>query len=174
MSGVWKKLGWSLAGLLLLGCGRGVMPPSREAGVFAKYRDAFVTYAGKYGVDSMGADTFPIEFGTPTEDSAVAECRVDLVHGKRIVVRESSWKGYSEDSKQSLLLHELGHCVLRRVHRSDVVINPTKSPTAVLPPNEAPASLMNPKFVPGDTYRAYQEFYLKELFSAEFRPSLQP
>jgi hypothetical protein len=49
------------------------------------------------------------------------------------------WKGVPNQNKEALVFHELGHCLLGRVHRDDLL------------PNKADASLMN-----SNSYGPYQ------------------
>jgi hypothetical protein len=54
--------------------------------------------------------------------------------GQRIIIIKKDflcWKGFSNQNKEALVFHELGHCFLDRVHRDDLL------------PNGADASLMN-------------------------------
>jgi len=154
-----------LFSLILVSCGTGVIGPSVNVGQFDQYRRAFKNYAQQYSADIEGYDTIPIEFGIPHSDTAIAECDVYYLEGRKIIVLESYWNTVDDNSRESILFHEFGHCVLNRVHRTDTVTDETQQEAYSIPPLETPVSLMNPYYINGSVYMAYQQFYLTELFA---------
>ena len=91
------------------------------------------------------------EFGDLGVGSRRAQC--ELGSGTpRIVVDRKYWEGYNEDERRMIMLHELGHCVLFRMHKEDEFDDGT------------PYSLMNPLLFDESLYLSSQEHYLHELF----------
>jgi hypothetical protein len=74
---------------------------------------------------------------------------------KRIEVAKYFLDKNGDDTQtlESVLFHELGHCVLGRQHLNDSRDN-------------LPMSLMNKNAVPGSLYWSNREYYLDELFSS--------
>lgn len=68
------------------------------------------------------------------------------------------WKLMSEDKREALMFHELGHCILNRRHDSEYVEIKGKW---------VPRSLMNPFILSSQIYLENREYYLDELFSIQ-------
>jgi hypothetical protein len=100
--------------------------------------------------------------------TTVGECVWNVITGRKIILDQVHWQEWDDASKESLLFHELGHCVLHRAHRLDTV--------QMVPPGDTvattfSASLMNPTFVDGATHLQFKDYYLNELFTVS-QPSL--
>lgn len=74
--------------------------------------------------------------------------------------------GYLVSDKEQLLFHELGHCILNRVHDSSVVWA-TDSPGYILD-----STTMNPFHMSAQFYNVNHDYYMKELFGVKELPSL--
>lgn len=67
------------------------------------------------------------------------------------------WQYESATLKENLLYHELGHCVLHRLHNTAVWTAPDAS--------NIPVSIMFPTLINELSYIKYHAYYLNELFS---------
>lgn len=72
---------------------------------------------------------------------------------RRVTFDPDFWNSVSETQKGLLTHHELGHCVLYRPHRSDLLSS------------GAYASIMYPIIMSSTTYTKNAAYYLEELFS---------
>jgi hypothetical protein len=68
------------------------------------------------------------------------------------------WPRYSADQKESLMFHELAHCVLHREHDTVQIYDGR----GIL----IPRSLMYPQIPPPGVESRYRDYYLGELFSS--------
>lgn len=75
-----------------------------------------------------------VEFGPTQGEDVCGECRLQPGKTPRITLNTNSfcWQNASAEEREGLVFHELGHCLLKRDHRSDRF------------PNRAFVSLMNP------------------------------
>jgi hypothetical protein len=71
-----------------------------------------------------------------------------------IQIAKIYWDDIDSEGKEELLFHEMGHCVLNRVH--DWTVN-----------NQVPVSIMSPAFFGSALYVPNKAQYLYELFSQE-------
>jgi hypothetical protein len=71
-----------------------------------------------------------------------------------IQINQSMWDSLDADGQQELLFHELGHCVLNRVHEE--ILN-----------NGVPVSVMSPIFLGSSLYDANKDQYMHELFTSQ-------
>jgi hypothetical protein len=77
-----------------------------------------------------------------TSENLCGKCTKQPSEGQRTIKIKKDflcWKGVPNQNKEALVFHELGHCLLGRVHRDDLL------------PNKADASLMN-----SNSYGPYQ------------------
>jgi hypothetical protein len=78
------------------------------------------------------------------------------IHGEGLTpvvsVNPEIWRSLSEDERQAVFHHELGHCVLLRDHRDD------ESATGV------PLSMMHSRSIDPSLLAINSNYYLKELF----------
>lgn len=84
------------------------------------------------------------EYGTPWSAPA-------------IILQKHYWEDYSEDTREELLFHELGHCLLMRDH-----VETTFKDASDL---EAPTSIMFSRVIPGAIYVTNRNYYINELFT---------
>jgi hypothetical protein len=94
-----------------------------------------------------------IKFGFPSrlndEHDFVGWCELNTT---TIIVEKDTWNTYKEGSRQSLIDHELGHCLLERNHRP------------YLAEGNHPVSIMYPKVLPSDYYDKHKGRLYSELF----------
>jgi hypothetical protein len=77
-----------------------------------------------------------------TSTNLCGKCTKQPAEGQRTIIIKKDflcWKGVPKQNQEALVFHELGHCLLGRSHRDDLL------------PNKADASLMN-----SNSYGPYQ------------------
>ena len=94
-------------------------------------------------------DGLTIEIAEVTSQNADGECRAD--HGKRTITLDSEWIRYTEERKESVLFHELGHCVLGLDHDNRKC-------------GDRPCSIMNSSAPGTKNYGEHKSQYLEDLF----------
>lgn len=166
----WKrKSGWRLLadailalGLLLsttlAGCGRGIDPGLADRGEFEKFFQNYLVYAKAHGVPTEGDQALRIEFAD-LNSTEVGRCETGFLQGRIVYIDRVRWKDMSDGSKEALVLHELGHCLLNRGHRTD------KFPADDPDMPGAQKSLMYPYATSGYRYESHKTYYLDELFA---------
>ncbi|HUP58614.1 MAG TPA: putative metallopeptidase [Bdellovibrionota bacterium] len=130
-------------------CGK---QPTLQLNEFATYVDMFQEEAASHGQPVKVTDLI-VRFGTMENPYERGICEIAGDETPVITINQEAWDQMSEDEREPLMFHELGHCVLRRKHRADQ-IGPG-----------VPASLMNPYTIAGWTYGQYKKHYIDELFS---------
>lgn len=119
---------------------------------FVGYYMNFLTYARSYGVNlpSKGLTIHFGKTGRPKDPrrSTIAECSIRRAE---VVVDKTWWISFHESERENVMFHELGHCLLRREHRNDMVKN-------------HPLSIMHESSVDNSQYERFKGYYLKELF----------
>lgn len=141
-----------ISGLLLVAfsaCGK---KPVLEVGQFSPYVQSFEKQAATHGQAVKVTDLI-VKFGPMENKFERGICEINGDDTPTILINEDAWNQMSEDEREPLLYHELGHCVLKRKHRADQMSD------------GVPASLMNPYTIAGWTYDEYKSYYLNELFS---------
>ena len=144
-----KKL--LIIALLVAGCGQNHTPVFQITG-FETYYNTFVSQTNKSTNDII------IQFGnvdaimgsSPSSDY-VGVCQQASNMTGKVTLDQNFWSSASEDERQELLDHELGHCILNRVHRTDFL------------PNGVPASIMNPYLFNPAIIKANSQYYYNEL-----------
>jgi hypothetical protein len=152
-------------GICLIGaCGRTVIGPTLDHGEFETYFQRFEIAAKHYGRNIENSKDVRIEYGEVDTADVVGQCQTNILTGSRIVLVKSTWQGLSDASRESLIFHEFGHCILSRDHvPDDLKVGDPGAPETV--GSNTPRSLMHPSFVPGSIYSALKDYYQKELFS---------
>lgn len=139
-----------LAALILGGCGSN--PHHFDVTGFETYYNNFAV-AG-----NVQCDNLIIKFGTLGDPGPVAgseivgECITQENATPVVVIDQLYWSQASDSVREELIWHELGHCLLHRVHRMDVLSN-----------NE-PASIMNPMLFDPYAIQNNYQYYKTELF----------
>lgn len=105
---------------------------------------------------SFTVGDIPINFGDTENDSFQGVCFEYPDGTKEVIIRQSWWNGASDEYRESLVFHELGHCRLGRDHLDDVraVGNGTHK-----------VSMMNSIIVAPQNYKDHKDGYHKELFT---------
>ena len=75
--------------------------------------------------------------------------------GPKVKIDPEYWDEADEGEKESLIMHEYGHCVLDRDHEDALIIKDGI---------KIPKSVMNTYTFSGAIYLKYKEHYMKELF----------
>ena len=161
-----RALALGVALALLFGCGRGIDPGLAERGVFEPYFQRFLDYARERDVAVPGAEILRIELAE-LRSSEVGRCETGFLQGRIVYIDRVRWESMSDASREALILHELGHCLLDRGHRTERFAE--DAPTM----GGLPKSLMFPYAAAGSRYLEYQTYYLDELFAAGQRRSGQ-
>jgi hypothetical protein len=140
-----------LLAVAMQGCGRAEL---RISG-FEKEVEAFEQASVEAGHPLKVTDLI-IEFKTQAKDQ-FASCHANEGNTPRIEIDHKAWDGHSEEDRESLLFHELGHCILHRAHRSGSYVDEDGM--------RQPLSLMTPAAVGGANFHLRHQHYIEELFS---------
>lgn len=97
-----------------------------------------------------------ITFDLVDDDPDVIGACMIGVYKSKIKIKTNSWRAMTDEEKEMLIFHELGHCVLGRKH-CDV-----KS-------NGIPISIMYPNILVSGQYRNSRKYLLDELFNEDQR-----
>jgi hypothetical protein len=108
----------------------------------------FLTTA--HGRNTYGDASMEIVFGTLNPNVEIGVCEVGI--GRKITIDPSSWATLQEYSRQNLIFHELGHCILNLGHDSTLMSN------------GIPNSLMNPSLLPDGIFEFFRSHYMNQLF----------
>ncbi len=114
----------------------------------------------------VSTDRLIVEFGDPQGGDVCGRCLLEAGQPPHVVLSMDAycWQQASDNEKEGLVFHELGHCLLGRLHRSEHFAN------------RAYVSLMNPdnmgvyatcRYPIGDDEcdkRPRRTYYLDELF----------
>ena len=146
------------------GCGNGVVGASQDQGEFKDLASKFEDESRSNGFELGGITrTIPIQFGE-TKPTEFAVCQTSDLGEPRIKVNQSQWATLSDNMKEEVIFHELGHCALGRGHiETRISLHDEDGTTEA----NVPESIMNPFLVPGETYHKNRKFYIRELFSTE-------
>ncbi len=152
-----------------MSCGRGVTPSPGDRGPFDSYFQQFESFSVQNGRDTFGDDAITIAFAKLNGTEA-GRCEWHFIKGRKVLIDPDKWEGLDEPSREALLFHELGHCLLHREHDSKEARIPDLRSAAEKDPRDGtteftgPKSLMNPTSVAGSVYLRNKGYYVKELF----------
>jgi hypothetical protein len=137
-------------------CGKGTSAPAKtvSVGSFAPYVSRFEDTSIDFG-NAVKVDNLVVQFGqmdTPAEHG-VCDITGDG-SPPTITIDQAYWNQADENTREALIFHELGHCVLRRVHETTIAAN------------GEPESMMYPYTMDKQVYAKYRQQYLQELYSA--------
>lgn len=124
-----------------------------------KYVQKFVDDAKAQGVDVLPHVKNPtlelriMDLGA-WSSSTIGLCETSKTR-RRLTVDPDFWRNATEERRELLMHHELGHCVLNRRHRSGTLSS------GIL------VSVMGPKIMSGKTYLANYDYYQAELFDRD-------
>lgn len=118
---------------------------------FNYHKRLFQEYSVRYGNHFISVKDMSIQFGDMPNKHTVGYCQT--TSPRHIVIDREYWERCPTNEKETLILHELGHCVLDRDH--------TEKPQK----GTCPDSIMNPSNIPSECYEILKTKYLKELFN---------
>ncbi len=101
-----------------------------------------------------------IEFSDESDETVRGElgaCQKGLLNGnpiRRIKIRRGRWQEASQDSREQLIFHELGHCLLNRSHSDSYV----RRGRYVMP-----TSIMSASQISDEVYKVNRDYYISEL-----------
>jgi hypothetical protein len=166
-----KKLLFPIIFLMILSCEKQtIIEPAiyKINAVFEPYLKVFVDEAQKRG-KTIVLENLIMVF-EKTSNGACGECIIQNKGNLQRTIKIDTtdnlcWKTTYNQNRESLILHELGHCLLKRPHRSDVTKN--DSPVSIMYPTAN--GLYEPCVYAisgsNDCDKRYRrEYYLNELF----------
>lgn len=122
---------------------------------FQSYVDMFFEEAQIRNVNISQDDfSFSVNFG---EESNLGIC---FPSTNRILISRIQWGRLSELSKQYLIFHEMGHCILERLHDNEVL--PNGECKSMMQGGEGNECRMNI-----DNFEVWRTYYLDELFNTK-------
>lgn len=134
--------------LVWTACGRKI----RITGEFEPYVEKFESESSRFD-QAVAVEEVIIELGT-LETSKNGVCILKSNEPPKIIIQYSFWKSASQESKEVLLFHELGHCILKREHKE-----------GVHPTSFRPVSIMRSEIVSAQDFLENYDEYLGELFN---------
>jgi hypothetical protein len=121
---------------------------------FQSVVDAFTTESQAQGSPVTITDLIVQSTSNFPSGSEMGTCIQEEGATPVIQISQPLWDSLDADGQQELLFHELGHCVLGRVHEENLN-------------NSVPTSLMNSEFLGSALYNANKAQYLHELFTGQ-------
>jgi hypothetical protein len=152
--------------LWLVGCG-GHPHKLKIDPAFQPIYDRFLKDAAEHGVN-LRVDDLTIQFGDlggPSEsgtlfgrcDQGSDQTPTVTINTNRLIPQ---WDQQNAQGQESLIYHELGHCVLKRDHDSSRINETNRYGTFLIP-----KSVMTPSRPSDFFYLIWHEHYLTELFT---------
>lgn len=139
--------------LLLIGCAPYYVDPRGIRGIDPSFEYEVRLFESLYGQrikdPAIGFGNLPLP--------QVGRCAMYSTGHWEITVDKTYWSRVSKEARLGLVLHELGHCVLKRPHDNNVVITQGNY--------QVPKSLMYPYNFYDDGYSFMETYYFKELFN---------
>lgn len=119
---------------------------------FTSYVTRFQQSAAQVG-SPLAVTNLRIQFGQMENPQERGLCDVSSLESvPTILIDKAGWSQMDDASREEVLFHELGHCVLRRKHNAGL----TKG---------LPVSMMNPYTIGDGVYLSQHDYYLRELFA---------
>ena len=121
--------------------------------------DVFKDEALKRGLDITDSQQVIIQFDATCKDNELAVSTIYLNGIDRAIVvhfDEYKWSHLTDIGKEQVVMHELGHSILKRIH------NDKLSPLGNV---QIPVSIMYFRHIDDLTYYRNRNYYLTELFS---------
>lgn len=140
---------FALMALTLVGCNR---QTTLDVGEFHPYVQRFEQEASRNGAPLQVSDLI-IRYGAMQNALERAACELTDGETPLIIVRQDTWDRMSDAEREELMFHEMGHCILKRKHNSN------------LTDDGYPESIMNPYMIRGTLYETFRNAYLAELFA---------
>ena len=171
-----RSLGFLAIVALLAGCGMGVDGPALDTGEFETYFARLESYAAKRGTATRGLRAIPVALAD-LGSKENGRCEWNFLTGRRVLFSRSFWESATDDGREALFLHEMGHCFLHRSHREDhgLLENEEKGADAHAEgeaepdrsEEDAPESLMHPTTLAAEVFARHRDHYLDELFGTK-------
>lgn len=132
---------------------------------FSRYIDKFIQLAHNYGNPAQDGN-ISVSFGDTSSHGAnvIGYCQIQSDGTRFVIIKQNFWNAQDTLTNESLLFHELGHCILNRAHQPN--FRPEK--------NLWPVSLMNPYIVRSAIYGQDQAYYQQELFTVSYPKLTMP
>lgn len=121
--------------------------------IVTQFEQAGRQYSGNA---SFKVTDVPVNFGNTENEKFEGVCFSYPDGTTEVIIRETWWNSASQALKESLLFHELGHCVLGRDHDNEAFD---------IDGSSHKASMMNSVIVNSSQYSRYRAGYLTELFT---------
>ena len=122
---------------------------------YQPYVDAFQERAREIGTNVSIANLI-IQSVPQLSTNIIAQCEHSTINGvdqpPTISVSQLYWKNFDVTYREQVIFHEMGHCVLNRVHRPELN-------------SGIPISIMNPYSFGGNPYVSNYKQYINELFN---------
>lgn len=118
------------------------------------YVESFIKEAASQGKEVVNYDTDVVFSDTlvNTSPNAVAEC--GKAEGFKVIhVKKSNWDASDAIVREVVMFHELGHCLLDRVHVNSNIPN-----------TNMPGSVMYPYVLKSTLYASHRDYYMFEMF----------
>lgn len=128
-------------------CGKSV----RDTGEFEPWVRKFEVESTNYG-HPLKIEEIIIKMAD-LELNKNGECILSYDMPQQINIQRSFWEAATPETREILIFHELGHCILFREHNDEFDAHTLR-----------PMSLMRSKILPSKTFKENREQYLKELF----------
>lgn len=122
---------------------------------------SFAPYVAKFEADSIAqgapvkVDNLIVQFGVMDFSAERGDCTISGDLTPVITLDQEYWNSTDEPGREALIYHELGHCILRRVHRN------------TLNGDGIPISDMNKYTIDSVTYQQFRAQFVAELFTIE-------
>lgn len=130
--------------LSILGSGCAVYVPPSE---FKPYYDKFELGTGIRPTTDIVFKDLP--------EGTNGQCAMNA-YSKHIYINLVYWKIFSDNQREELVTHELGHCELGLQHDNTLIVH-----NGLL----IPKSVMTPYIFSGDVFEVNRDYYYKELFN---------
>ncbi len=98
-----------------------------------------------------------LTFGSTPSMNETGVCEYSEDETPKITINQRIWNTLNDYDKQEVIFHELGHCVLRRIHQNSEMRAYNNTQTI-------PSSVMYPYRIAGTIYRDHMPHYHDELF----------
>jgi hypothetical protein len=131
--------------------------PSDIAPIVAKFQQDAL--AQNHVVDTDSVQYSFQSLGQENGEQEIGDCQMNSDGSNpTVIIDTNSWASFSDTQKEMLVYHELGHCVLGRVHDSSYWAVPSTAFSIV-------NSLMYPSQTDASNYEIYRDHYMQELFA---------
>lgn len=113
--------------LLILGCQRSSQPEPVQYSVPADvepYIQSFRDEAKKRNY-AVSTNNLIVTFGPEQKEDFCGQCTLETGKTPRIILTSDSfcWQQANQNERECLVFHELGHCLLKRTHKTDKFSN---------------------------------------------------